>query len=285
VPYDQTLIRPPAALQRGDGAAELVFSPSPAGTRLSHLYQRSPCRALFPRAEAGEPPNAVLLTTCGGLASGDRVRVNVAVEKGARATVTSQAAEKIYRSLGEDCRVDVTLTAESGAWLEFLPHETILFDGGRLRRTTELHVEPGGRLLACEMVVFGRVARGEEFRRGFLRDAWEIRRAGKRVWTDALKLDGDVAALLGRMRAFAGARALASALYVADDAPAHLDAARALLDGAGSQAAVTAVNGILLARFFGPDPGAVRRDLGVYLGGLRHQVAGLARHLPRVWYH
>lgn len=285
MPYDQTLTRPRAALQRGDGAAELVFSRSPAGGRLSHLYQRSPCRALFPRADAGEPLNAVLLTTCGGLASGDRVRVSVTAEQGARATVTSQAAEKIYRSLGDDCRVDVTLVADSGAWLEFLPHETILFDGGRLRRSTELEVEAGGQLLACEMVVFGRVARGEHFRSGFLRDAWTVRLAGRLAWADALKLEGDIAARLDHPRAFAGARAMASALYVADDAPAQLETARSLLDGAASQAAVTAVNGILVARFFGPDPAAVRHDLGEYLGGLRHEVAGLARRLPRVWYH
>jgi urease accessory protein len=285
VPYDQTLTRHPAALQRGDGAAELVFSPGPAGGRLSHLYQRSPCRALFPRADAGEPLNAVLLTTCGGLAGGDRVRINVTAQQGAKATVTSQAAEKIYRSLGDDCRVDVTLTAEGGAWLEFLPHETIMFDGGRLRRSTELTVEAGGRLLACEMVVFGRVARGEQFRSGFLRDAWSVRRVGRLVWADALKLEGDIAARLDHLLAFAGAQSMASALYVADDAPAQLETARRLLEGAVSQAAVTAVNGILLARFFGSDPAAVRHDLGEYLGGLRHEVAGLARRLPRVWYH
>jgi len=280
VPYDTSHARPPAALQRGDGAAELVFSPA-----LSHLYQRSPCRVLFPNVEAGEPPNAVLLTTCGGLAGGDRVRINVAARKDARATVTTQAAEKVYRSLGEDCRVDVTLMAEPGAWLEFLPHETILFDGGRLRRSTELHVEPGGKLLACEMVVFGRVARGEEFRRGFLRDAWSVRQGKRLIWTDALKLGGDIASLLAGASTFGGARAMASALYVADDAASHLEAVRELMTEASSHAAVTVVNGILLARFLGADPGAVRRDLGIYLAGLRHRAAGLARQLPRVWYH
>lgn len=273
------------ALQRGDGAAELVYSPSPSGSRLSHLYQRSPCRVLFPNVEAGEPPNAVMLTTCGGLAGGDRVRISVTATAGARATVTSQAAEKIYRSLGEDCRVDVILGAEAGAWLEFLPHETILFDGGRLRRSTELHVEPGGRLLACEMIVFGRAACGEEFRRGFLRDTWAVRQGKRLAWTDALKLDGDIRSLLTGASTFDGARAMASALYVADDATSHLDAARELLAEARCHAAVTVVNDILLARFLGPDAGAVRGDLGAYLAGLRHVAAGLARRLPRVWYH
>jgi len=285
VPYDSSHPRPLGALQRGDGAAELVFAAGASGSRPAHLYQRAPCRVLFPRAEAGEPTNAVMVTTCGGLAGGDRLRIAVTAQTGAAATVTSQSAEKIYRSLGDDCRVEVTLAADPGAWLEYLPHETILFEGARLRRQTDLQVAPGGRLLACEMVVFGRLARGERFRTGFLRDGWTVRRDGRLIWTDALRLDGDIAALLGRDRAFGGALALASAVYVADDAPGQLEAAREFLAGAGSHAAVTVVNGLLLARFFGPDPASVRHDLGVYLGGLRQHVAGLAPHLPRVWYH
>lgn len=282
MPYDQTLAGQPVALQRGDGAAELVFD---AAGRVAHLYQRTPCRVLFPRAEAGEPSNAVLVTTCGGLTGGDRIRIDVGARPGGSGTVTSQAAEKIYRSLGDDSRVEVALAAEAGSWLEYLPHETILFNGARLRRQTDLRVAAGGRLVACEMVVLGRLARGERFQAGFLHDGWRVRRDGRLVWADVLRLDGDIPAILGRSRAFGDALAVASAVYVADDAPAQIEPARELLSGATSHAAVTAVNGLLLARFFGPDPAVVRHDLGIYLGGLRHHVAGLARRLPRIWYH
>ena len=272
-------------LERGDGAAELVFAARGAGgSGLAHLYQSDPCRVLFPRAEPGHPPTAVLLTTSGGLTGGDRIRINIAARDGAVATVTSQAADKIYRALDGDCRIDVTVDV-GRAWLEWLPQETILFDGARLRRRTEVLVARGGRFLASEMLVFGRAARGEAMTGAFLHDGWRIRRGGSLIWADAVRLDGDIAAVLRHPFGFDDARATATALYVADDAERHLDLARASLDGAATKAAVTVVNGVLLARFIGRDAAAVRRDLVAYLCALRQAAGGWPPSLPRVWYH
>ena len=273
------------ALERGDGAAELIFAARGAGGNgLAHLYQTDPCRVLFPRAEPGHPPTAVLLTTSGGLTGGDRVRISMAARDGAVATVTSQAAEKIYRALEGDCLIDVAVNV-GRAWLEWLPQETILFDGARLRRRTEVVVAPGGRFLGCEMLVFGRAARGESMTSGYLHDGWRIRRRGALVWADALRLDGDIAAALGHPFSFDGATAMATAVYVADEAERHLELARASLEGASSKAAVTVVNGVLLARFIGRNAADVRRDLVAYLCALRQAAGGWPAVLPRVWYH
>jgi urease accessory protein len=286
VPFDPQTGRTPA-LERGDGAAELVFAARGPGSGLAHLYQSDPCRVLFPRAEPGHPPLAVLLTTSGGLTGGDRVRIDLAARDGAAATVTGQAAEKIYRALDEDCRIDVTVDV-GRAWLEWLPQETILFQGARLRRRTEVTVASGGRFLAAEMLVFGRTARGERFETGHLYDGWRIHRrtdTGRRlIWADALRLEGDVAAALDRPAGFDGARAVASAIYVADDAETYLERARELIE-ASITGAVTVVNGILLARFLGRDTAQVRRDLVTYLCGLRQMAGGWPAKLPRVWYH
>ncbi|MBV8537746.1 MAG: urease accessory protein UreD [Alphaproteobacteria bacterium] len=283
MPYDPSSGRS-AALERGDGAAELVFAGRGPGNGLLHLYQSDPCRVLFPRAEPGHPPTAVLLTTSGGLTGGDRVRLSFAAREGAVATITSQAAEKIYRALDEDCRIDIRIDV-GGAWLEWLPQETILFDGARLSRRTILAATAESRILASEMLIFGRTARGESFASGFLHDAWRITRAGKLVWADALRLEGDISAALARPTAFDGARAVATAVYVAADAAAHLELARALLEPAESCAAATVVNDILLARFLGGDAASVRRDLVRYLCGLRQAGGGWPARLPRVWYH
>lgn len=273
------------ALQRGDGAAELVFARRGSTTALAHLYQHDPCRVLFPRPEGGDPVTAVLLTTSGGLAGGDRLRVEVAGREGTAACVTAQAAEKIYRSLGDGARMSVALDVASGATLEWLPQETILFDRARLRRRTEVRVAPQGRLIACEMLVFGRTARGERYDSGFVFDAWRVRRGDRLVWADALRLDGAMEAQLRRTAAFDRALATATAIYVADDADRHLEAARALAADAQEKAGATLVNGVLLARFLGRDATAVRGDLMHYLGGLRHATAGWPVRLPRVWYH
>ena len=176
--YDVTSPSDPAPIQarpapRMHGIAEVAFRGSPDGTRLAGLYHRAPLRVLFPAPPEPGLATAVLVTTSGGLAGGDRLEARVETQEGAAAQITGQAAEKVYRSLGDDCRVDVHLVAGPGSWLEWLPQETIVFDGARLDRRTRIDRPPGGRVLAGEILVFGRAAHGERLRRGAVRDAWE----------------------------------------------------------------------------------------------------------------
>ncbi len=269
-------------LQRGDGTAEIVFAQRGEKTVLKHLYQRTPCRVLFPDVEIGDPALAVLLTTSGGLTGGDSIHIDATVRAGASATLATQAAEKLYRSLGPETRVDVTLAVEANAYLEYLPQETILFDGARLARRTHADLAPGGRLLSCEMLVFGRSAHDERLTRGSVYDGWQLRRDHKLVWTDALALDGDIGARLESPFAFAGAEAIATAVYAGDDAAALLPFARKLAENGGSRGGATLVRGIIVARFFGAPAAAVRIDLSRYLRGFRAALGWPAR-LPRVW--
>ena len=272
-------LAPTARLQRGDGAAEIGF----AARGLAHLYQRTPCRVLFPVPEPGDLPVGALLTTSGGLTGGDRLRLSIRAGAGARAITTTAAAEKIYRSLGSDSRIDIALAIEDGGWLEFLPQETILFDEARLVRHCIADLAPGAQLLACEMVVFGRIARGERLARGLLHDCWHIRVGGKLIWADTLRLESDIAAQLDAPAGFAGAHALATAIYVGSAAEKYLPLARALAEAGDCGGAATLVNGILVARFLNPRAHAVRRALAHYLASLRNAVAGLPVALPRLW--
>ncbi len=225
----------------------------------------------------------MLLTTSGGLAGGDRARVSVGVEDLAQAVVTTQAAEKIYRSLGPETRVDVALTIGRDAWLEWLPQETILFDRARLSRRTTAELSTGGRLLASEMIVFGRTAHGERMSTGLLHDRWTIRVDGRLRWVDAIRVEGDIARRLDAPAGFACATAIATAIYVAPDAPSLLPLARALALDSESRAGATLVDGILLARFIGCDARLLRADLACYLAELRRAAAGLPARVPRLW--
>ncbi len=271
---------PPPVFERGDGALEIAFDGRPGG--LVHLYQRAPARALLPKVPAGQPSEAVLITTSGGLTGGDRMRYRVRVSGGGRALVTTQAAEKIYRSLGPEVDIGVELEVAAGARLEWLPQETILFDGARLARRTRAVLEPDARLLACEMLVFGRTASGERFRRGSLAERWRLERGGRLMWADALGLEGDVAATLDDPFTFAGAAALATLIHAAPDAARHLALAREAAAGLGCRAGASLVNGILLGRLFGPDAALVRAGLADLLGRLR-RAASYGHSLPRVW--
>jgi urease accessory protein len=263
-------------LQRASGECQVVFALRDGQTRLADLYQRDPCRILFPDPEPGEPPQAILVTTSGGVTGGDRLRMAVEVGAGGQALAATQAAEKIYRATRSDdpCVMDIAVAVGEGATLDWLPQETIVFEGARLKRRTVAEVAPGGSLLACEMVVLGRAASGERFTGGLLLDAWSVRRAGKLAWTDTLRVEGETPAGAG----FGAANALATVIGVWDEPMARFEQARALLENADRvRAGVTLVNGVMVARLLG-EATRVRAATTRFLGDFRGQ------RLPRVWH-
>ncbi|MDA1089917.1 MAG: urease accessory protein UreD [Proteobacteria bacterium] len=240
---------------------------------------------LFPTPAPGEPPCAVLVTTSGGLVGGDHLNVSVSAGPDTTAMAMAQAAEKVYRSAGEDSHINVRLSVGENAWLEWLPQETILFDGARLRRQTTIELAPGARILAGEILVFGRIASGERLTRGLVREAWSVRRQGRLIWADALHLEENMEAIFAAPACFDGATAQATAVYAGDDAPACLDLARSLLgDGEDElRAAATVVNGVLVARWLDRDPARLRRAFGEFWARFRHAVGDLPATLPRLW--
>jgi len=281
--YLPAVEHPSSVFERCDGISEVRFSRKDRTSSVSHLYQHAPCRVLFPNAPADDLPLAALLTTSGGLAGGDRVRISIGAEEGAQAVITTQAAEKIYRSLGPDTRVDIALDVGSDAWLEWVPQETILFDRARFNRRTTVEIGLGGRLLAAEMIALGRTASGERLSAGLLHDRWTIRSAGRLLWVDALRLEGDIARRVDAPAGLDGATAIATAIYVGANAATLLPLARALALDSDCRAGATLVDGILIARFIGRDARALRLDLARYLADLRRAAAGLPARVPRLW--
>jgi urease accessory protein len=273
--------------QRADGAAILSISCDRSGeSRLRDLYQRAPCRMLFPDIEPGEPLQAVLLTTSGGLTGGDRTRVEFNVGANARATLTTQAAEKLYRALPGTAPVDcaVSLTAGTNSWCEWLAQETILFDGAQLRRSFHAELAPGARMLAVESIVFGRQAMGEDLRTGMLHDSWRIRCAGRLAWADSMRLEGDIAGLRRAPFGFGAAVACATMVFAAPDAGELLDPVRAALEDAAGESGVTLLDGLLIIRLLDSDALRLRSRVVHLAGIIRHGAAGIARALPRVWH-
>ncbi|MGY8998949.1 MAG: urease accessory protein UreD [Rhodospirillales bacterium] len=269
-----------------DGNARLSFVVDADGlTQLGDLYQRDPQRILFPNAPKGDIIQAVVVTTSGGLVGGDKISVTIKVGENAKALVTAQAAEKIYRSTGADVEINVSLIAESGSWFEFLPQETILFDRSRLRRKIEINVAKGGKLLAGEMMVFGRLGHGEHFQTGLVHDSWEVSREDRLVWADSLHLESNIATILDDPACFNGAVAMATAVYVGPDVKENLFVAREIFKSQESSvlSGASIVNGILLLRWLGKDALALRDDFGFFWGAFRNKVASLPTELPRLW--
>jgi urease accessory protein len=272
--------------QRVDGEARIAFRSDAKGrTSLADLYQRAPCRVMFPTTEPDEPIQAVLLTTSGGLTGGDRTRVTVELDAGSRVTLTTQAAEKIYRALPSagDAIVQVEMQVGDGAWAEWLAQETIVFEGSRLRRAFAADVAANGKLLAVESIVFGRTAMGEHFDTGLLHDAWRIRRIGKLVWADALHLEGEVRQLRGAPFGFGTSVACSTVVYVGADATRQLAEARRLLSQCSLPCGATSLDGILVARIMAADAVELRAVVTLLVAGLRSAAGSLPARVPRVW--
>lgn len=271
------------------GSLDIRFSSDAtlAGTRLVHLDQRAPLRALFPHCPNMGLPVTAITTTCGGLTGGDRLSLAVRIGAEAGAMAVGQAAEKFYRSTGADTRIDIELDLGRNAWLEWLPQETILFDGARLRRRTHLNLGPGSGALAGEILAFGRQARGEELTHGLVHDGWHLTRDGKPAWSDIFHAaEDDLVTALDHPAALAGARASAMLIHVGRDLAALLARVREKLRGlnTGLRAAATIVNDVLLVRWLGADAAEIRPSFAALWMDLRAQARGLPMNLPTFWH-
>ncbi len=261
---------------RADGGVRVRFALAGDRTVRTEVAEGGGYRARFP-STFNETCEAVLINTGGGLTGGDRFDARIAVDEGARAIVTTQAAEKIYRSQGPETLVSTYLTVGGRASLNWLPQEAILFARANLRRTLEADIAADATLIACESVYFGRFAMGEILERASLRDRWRIRRGGRLIFAEDVKLDGLVNLALQRKAVAAGARATATVLMVSPDAPGRVEGAREALADAVSECGVTGLDGMLIARFLSPDAAALRADLA------RFMIHLTGAPLPRSW--
>jgi urease accessory protein len=263
-------------LERAEGAVHVRIAAEDGRSRLDRCYQRGSMKVRFPRQTDTDVPEAVLLNTAGGITGGDRFSVRADLDAGAALTMTSQAAERIYRSSGGEGRVDVSLRLDAGARLDWLPQETILFDGGRLERTLQLDMAGDSTLVACESVILGRAAHGEIVREGLLSDKWRIRRGGKLVYADNLTLIGGGGAATEGNATLRGGQAFASLLVVAPFIDALVDTARLALAACPATGGASAWNGLLSARLVAADGAVLRKSILQLLEAISVRV-------PRAW--
>lgn len=266
--------------QRAVGDLRVSFKRRGDLSVLDDLRQAGCLKARFPRPVTAGWADVTTLNTSGGVASGDRLFSAFSVGPGARAVVSAQAAERFYRAPvgGLPSFVRTRIDVATGAAAEWLPQETILFNNCAVDRRLEINLAPDAWFLGVESLVFGRAAMGERVEQAWLRDALRVRRDGRWLLHDAVRMDGPVSALLGRPAVAAGARAVATLLHVAPDAEALLTPVREVLEESGAETGVSAWNGMLVARMLAPDSAMLRSAVAAALNVIR-----APRALPRVW--
>ncbi|MEL7100569.1 MAG: urease accessory protein UreD [Pseudomonadota bacterium] len=202
----------------------------------------------------------MLVNTSGGITGGDRFDVAASAGPASALTLTTQAAERAYRAQpGPPGTVRTHLKVASGARLDWLPQETILFDGCALDRGLEVDLAPDARLLLVEPMVWGRAAMGERDVHGRARERIHIRQNGDLVYADQWRMTGDLTAQLDRPAIGGGARAMASFVFAAPEAEAKLDHLRGLLPVSGG--ASLRSTGLIVGRLLAPSSYDLRKSL------------------------
>lgn len=244
-------------------------------TRRRQLHESGSLRVRFPSPEA-HGLSAVFVNTAGGVAGGDRFDIDISAGEGSRIAVTTAAAEKVYRAQGPAAELNIALKAAAESHLAWLPQETILFDRARVVRRIDIDLSDSATLLLCEIVVFGRAAMGERMLHGQFVDHWRLRRGGRLVFAETMRLEGDIGEKLCSRAIANGGAAIGTALLVPGD-EALVERIRELAASFGGEVGISCWNGFAMARFCAQDASRLRADMMAVLG----RASGSA--LPRLW--
>ncbi|HXI08628.1 MAG: urease accessory protein UreD [Bradyrhizobium sp.] len=263
------------AANRAKGAVRFDVRRAGGVTRRGRLHESGSLRVRFPSPE-DEGLSAVFVNTAGGVAGGDHFDIAISAGEGTRLTLTTAAAEKVYRAPEAPARLDISLKGASGAHLAWLPQETIMFDRAKMLRTIDIDLAENASLLLCESVVFGRAAMGERMQSGEFVDRWRLRRGGRLVFAETVRLDGDIGAKLAKSAVAKGGVAIATALIVPGDG-AVVERIREAAEGFGGEVGISAWNGFAMARFCAQDAARLRADMITVLG------RASSSPLPRLW--
>ena len=241
-------------------------------------------KALYPEGEA--VCQAILLHPPSGIAGGDHLAIQVTVDRGAQAQITTPGAGKWYRSGGRDAVQQIHLTVGDGATLEWLPQETLVYDGAQAHLQTQVSLGEGARFIGWDILCLGRQAAGERFSTGFFDLFNRVDREGTPLWLERGRVVG-ADPLLQSPAGWAGATVCGTLLCAFPELPAQaadlLVACRALTPTDEAGHGLTVLPGVLMARYLGHNSEAARHWFTALWQVLRPAACGRPAVLPRIW--
>ena len=275
---------PAAAVRAGwDASLRLAFERRAQRTVLAHVRHEGPLRfqkPLYP--EGDEVCHGIVLHPPAGIAGGDHLSLHFSADADAHALLTTPGAGKWYRSAGAEASQRILIDVGPDAAFEWLPQETIVFDGAIARMHTEVRLAAGARFVGQELVCLGRIARGERFGHGHILNDWRITREGRTLWRERSALEGDDA-LLGTPIGLGGEPVFGTLIAADPRIDAELVTRCRELAPSVGRAAITRLPGILLARYIGPECEAGRQWFAALWNLIRPALLARSAHTPRIW--
>lgn len=261
-------------LERRDGKTRLV--------RRRHVGPLVVQRPFHPEADGAA--HIYLLHPPGGVAGGDILETTCHFEEGSRAVLTTPGATKFYRSVKGPSRQRTVIDVAAGAVCEFLPQETIVFDGANAHIETRVTLAaPDATYVGWDFLSLGRPAAGERFANGSVQQRIEVSLAGRPVWFERLSLRGDTP--LGRAPfAFAGRPIVGNMIYIG---PIAENAAERVRDSIGEEArnvfSISQLDQGIVCRYLGEMMSEGKSLFARAWDVLREAGQGKRAAMPRIW--
>ncbi|MCL1474928.1 urease accessory protein UreD [Argonema antarcticum] len=271
------------------GNLNLVYASSTGNTQVIHASSQAPLKIQRPfYPEGADVCHSVILHTAGGVVGGDRLSLDFHLQPNAKALITTAAASKIYRSNGLEARQTIKMQVDAGACLEWLPQETIVFNGAIYRQDLRVELAPGATWLGWEITRFGRTARGEKFLQGEWRSHTEIWQEKRPLWIDRQWLPAG-SEIIDSPHGLGGQPIVASLAWVGRSVPPEIvQKARMLwadrdIYPTRGEAGVTRLAEGLLCRYRGSSTTEVRNWFKDVWHLLRLSFLERPSCVPRVW--
>jgi len=247
-------------------------------TVLAHRSHYGPLTVQRPFYPEGELCHVYLLHPPGGIVAGDQLSLDVQLDKGAEALITTPGAAKFYRSTGEQAVQNVSLNINEDAVLEWLPQESIVFEGARLISNVRVDLIKNARFIGWEILALGRPAAGESFKLGDALLNWRIFRDGMPVFLEKMYLDSE--AFLARW----GLNGCTSCgtFFAVGASESTLETVRTLIaDSPGK--GVTLIDDLLICRATADKTEPVRRFFEKVRAEIRNDIVQKESYTPRIW--
>ncbi len=269
-------IEPPEHDAGWSAHLQLRFVERDGVTRLGARRHFGPLLVQRPFYPEGAPCHVYVLHPPGGIVAGDRLELDIHLEPGSHALLTMPGASKFYRSIGPTARLTQRFHLQAGSTLEWLPQDSIFFNGARASLDSRFTLEPGARLLAWETLCLGRPVMNERFDQGALDSRLQIELPEAPGLHERLRIEG------GQLGKLAGHPLLATFCATPADQTV-LDQVRLLLDELAIPAGATLLGPLLVIRLLDHDNQHLQHTLQRLWHVLRPAVLGLPACPPRIW--
>jgi len=270
-------------MQRANGSLKISFS----NNEISNLYYTTPLRAFSNDDGNNDIPAAVIVNTSGGLVSGDKHKININLKNNSKALIFSQSAEKIYKSLNNiEANINNEIKVGDNSWLEWLPQETILFEDSKLNRNLKIYLSKNSESLVGEIVVLGRLAKGEFTNNIFLKDSISIYKNSKIQWLDIVLFDDELKKAKKSITRLSGANCFFTIVLSSEYVEKYEQVIYKFIKNniLDLTISLTIINDNLVIRGLSEEPLLLRKAFAKIWVFIRSNIKKLPPFMPKLWW-